>query len=91
MKVNKQNSFLEGTTSKNPNGVALSVGSWLINLSYNMVDIASLVGDIFKCSVVMWQSKETVYILLELLKEKMEKNTNNRVRTKREGKTDESL
>jgi len=75
MKVNKQSGFLKGTINRDPNGVGLSIGSWLIGLSYNMVEIAALVGDIFERSVVMWQPKEIVYILLELLKEGAERNT----------------
>jgi hypothetical protein len=91
MKVSKQSGFLEGTMSKSPSRVGLSIGTWLINLSYNMVEIASLVGDIFKGSVVMWQPKEVVYILLELLKEEVEKNANSQVKTKRGGGVNESL
>jgi hypothetical protein len=91
MKVSKQSGFLEGPTNKTPHRVNLSIGHWLINLSYNMVEIASLVGDIFKGSVVMWQSKEVVYILLELLKEEAERNTNSQVKTKRGGEVNESL
>jgi hypothetical protein len=91
MKVSKQNTFLEGTMSKNPSGVGLSIGTWLISLFYNMVEIASLVGDIFKDSVVMWQPKEVVYIILELLKEEAESDINSQVKTKRGGGVNESL
>jgi hypothetical protein len=91
MKVNKQSGFWEGAMNENPNGVSLSIGRWLINLSYNMVEIASLVGDIFKCSVVMWQPKEVVYILLELLKEETKRNTNSQIKTKRGGGVNENL
>ena len=91
MKVSKQGSFLKGTTNENPNGIGLSIGSWLIGLSYNMVEIAALVGDIFERNVVMWRPKETVYILLELLKEKTEESANNQIKTKQGGEVNESL
>jgi len=84
MKVSKQGSFLKGTTNENPNRIGLSIGRWLIGLSYNMAEIASLVGDIFGRDVVMWQPKGTVYALLDLLREKTKRSANSQIKTKRE-------